>query len=72
LVGVQQSPPESVGTIARHKDLGSLDGMVKNFAAELGPARINGVCAGVVATELRHRLPEPEWHVIRTAGKNHP
>ena len=40
--------------------LGGLEGMVKSFAAELGPVRVNGVCAGVVETELWHRLPEPE------------
>ena len=40
--------------------LGGLEGMVKSFAAELGPVRVNGVCAGVVETELWHRLPEAE------------
>ena len=40
--------------------LGGLEGMVKSFAAELGPVRVNGVCAGVVETELWHRLPEGE------------
>ena len=37
-----------------------LEGMVKSFAAELGPVRVNGVCAGVIETELWHRLPEAE------------
>ena len=40
--------------------LGGLEGMVKSFAAELGPVRVNCVCAGVVETELWHRLPEAE------------
>jgi NAD(P)-dependent dehydrogenase (short-subunit alcohol dehydrogenase family) len=40
--------------------LGGLEGMVKSFAAELGPVRVNGVCAGVVETELWYRLPEAE------------
>ena len=40
--------------------LGGLEGMVKSFAAELRPLRINGVCAGAVDTELWHRLPEAE------------
>ena len=40
--------------------LGGLEGMVKSFAAELGPVRVNGVCAGVVETELWTRLPEAE------------
>jgi short-subunit dehydrogenase len=34
--------------------------MVKSFAAELRPVRVNGVCAGAVDTELWHRLPEAE------------
>lgn len=40
--------------------LGGVEGMVKSFAAELRPVRVNGVCAGAVDTELRHRLPEAE------------
>ncbi|HEX3412659.1 MAG TPA: SDR family oxidoreductase [Stellaceae bacterium] len=40
--------------------LGGVEGMVKSFAAELRPLRINGVCAGAVDTELWHRLPEAE------------
>jgi NAD(P)-dependent dehydrogenase (short-subunit alcohol dehydrogenase family) len=32
--------------------------MVESFAAQLRPVRVNGVCAGAVDTELRHRLPE--------------
>lgn len=40
--------------------LGGLEGMVKSFAAELGPVRVNGVCAGAVETELWDRLPETE------------
>jgi NAD(P)-dependent dehydrogenase (short-subunit alcohol dehydrogenase family) len=43
--------------------LGGLEGMVKSFAAELGPVRVNGVCAGVVETELWDRLPEAERKV---------
>ena len=39
-----------------------LEGLVKSFAAELTPVRVNGVCAGVVETELWHRLPEAERH----------
>jgi NAD(P)-dependent dehydrogenase (short-subunit alcohol dehydrogenase family) len=37
-----------------------LEGLVRSFAAELAPVRVNGVCAGVVETELWHRLPEAE------------
>jgi len=40
--------------------LGGIEGMVKSFAAELRPVRVNGVCAGAVDTELWHRLPEAE------------
>jgi NAD(P)-dependent dehydrogenase (short-subunit alcohol dehydrogenase family) len=40
--------------------LGGIEGMVKSFAAELRPLRVNGVCAGAVDTELWHRLPEAE------------
>src|SRR5277367_2072739 len=40
--------------------LGGIEGMVKSFAAELRPVRVNGVCAGAVDTELWHRLPEEE------------
>jgi NAD(P)-dependent dehydrogenase (short-subunit alcohol dehydrogenase family) len=40
--------------------LGGLEGIVKSFAAELRPIRVNGVCAGAVDTELWHRLPEAE------------
>ncbi len=32
--------------------LGGIEGMVKSFAAELRPVRVNGVCAGAVDTEL--------------------
>jgi len=34
--------------------------MIKSLAVELRPVRINGVCPGVVNTELWHRLPEAE------------
>ena len=34
--------------------------MVKTFAVELRPLRVNGVCASAVDTELRHRLPKAE------------
>jgi NAD(P)-dependent dehydrogenase (short-subunit alcohol dehydrogenase family) len=34
--------------------------MVKSFAAELRPVRVNGVCAGAVDTELWRRLPKAE------------
>jgi NAD(P)-dependent dehydrogenase (short-subunit alcohol dehydrogenase family) len=37
-----------------------LEGLVRSFAAELAPVRVNGVCAGVVETELWQRLPEAE------------
>ncbi len=40
--------------------LGGIEGMVKSFAAELRPVRVNGVCAGAVDTELWHRLSETE------------
>jgi Enoyl-(Acyl carrier protein) reductase len=40
--------------------LGGVEGMVKSFAAELRPVRVNGMCAGAVDTELWHRLPEAE------------
>jgi NAD(P)-dependent dehydrogenase (short-subunit alcohol dehydrogenase family) len=40
--------------------LGGLEGMVKSFSAELGPVRVNGVCAGAVDTELWHSRPEAE------------
>jgi NAD(P)-dependent dehydrogenase (short-subunit alcohol dehydrogenase family) len=40
--------------------LGGLEGMVKSFSAELGPVRVNGVCAGAVDTELWHSQPEAE------------
>jgi NAD(P)-dependent dehydrogenase (short-subunit alcohol dehydrogenase family) len=40
--------------------LGGIEGMVKSFAAELRPIRVNGVCAGAVDTELWHRVPEAE------------
>ncbi len=30
--------------------LGGIEGMVKSFAAELRPVRVNGVCAGAVDT----------------------
>ena len=40
--------------------LGGIEGMVKSFAAELRPVRVNGVCAGAVDTELWHHLPEAE------------
>jgi NAD(P)-dependent dehydrogenase (short-subunit alcohol dehydrogenase family) len=42
--------------------LGGLEGMVKSFAAELGPVRVNGVCAGAVDTELWHSRPDAERH----------
>jgi NAD(P)-dependent dehydrogenase (short-subunit alcohol dehydrogenase family) len=42
---------------------GGLEALVKSFAAELAPVRVNGVCAGVVETELWHRLPEAERKV---------
>lgn len=38
----------------------AVEGMVKSLAVELRPVRINGVCPGVVDTELWHRLPDPE------------
>jgi NAD(P)-dependent dehydrogenase (short-subunit alcohol dehydrogenase family) len=40
--------------------LGGIEGMVKSFAAELRPVRVNGVRAGAVDTELWHRSPEAE------------
>src|SRR5271157_3573065 len=40
--------------------LGGIEGMVKSFAAELRPVRVNGVCAGAVDTELWQHLPEAE------------
>jgi NAD(P)-dependent dehydrogenase (short-subunit alcohol dehydrogenase family) len=40
--------------------LGGIAGMVKSFAAELRPVRVNRLCAGAVDTELWHRLPEAE------------
>jgi len=40
--------------------LGGLEGMVKSFAVELAPVRVNAVTAGMVDTELWHGLPEPE------------
>jgi NAD(P)-dependent dehydrogenase (short-subunit alcohol dehydrogenase family) len=40
--------------------LGGLEGMVKSFATELRPLRVNGVCASAVDTELWHQLPEAE------------
>ena len=38
----------------------AVEGMIKSLAVELRPVRINGVCPGVVNTELWHRLPEAE------------
>jgi hypothetical protein len=39
---------------------GVLGWMVKSFACDLRPLRVNGVCAGAVDTKLWHRLPEAE------------
>lgn len=41
-----------------------LEGLVRSFAAELAPVRVNGVCAGVVETELWHRLSKAEREVV--------
>ncbi len=49
--------------------LGGVEGMVKSFAAELRPLRVNGVCAGAVDTELWHRLPEAERLVERIGAR---
>lgn len=40
--------------------LAGLEGIVKSFAVELAPVRVNVVTAGMVDTELWHGMPEAE------------
>jgi NAD(P)-dependent dehydrogenase (short-subunit alcohol dehydrogenase family) len=51
--------------------LAGLEGLVKGFAAELAPVRVNAVTAGTVDTELWHRMPEAERlaHFERAAAR---
>ena len=67
LLSHRPGPGRAIYTAA----LAGLEGLVKGFAVELAPVRVNAVTAGAVDTELWHHLPEPERRAVfaRTAAR---